>query len=351
MQDIFQSGVDQGFSQAVSQRVAHGPQRSSTSNIYDSRWQKFAVWCGRRNVDPRQASLASAADFLLHLFDEEKLSSSTIKGYRSAINSVWRNDGRALSDSHQIDQLLRTFEVERPRSVVVFPKWDLALVLRVLRQSPYEPLESAQPAFLARKTVFLLLLASGRRRSDIHAIDPKRITHTSSGVILEPRPGFLPKVSATAEGEARYQPIVVRKLSSITQDPVELRLCPVRALSIYDAFARRRVPDRDRFFISLRGGKSVSKNTLSAWMVKLIRHAYNNATDDDCRLAATSTHEVRALSASLVFHATYSMNDVLRAACWAAPTTFTSHYLRDVSGLQGRLHVLGPCIVGGKVLR
>jgi hypothetical protein len=191
---------------------------------------------------------------LLHLFVDERLSSSTVKGYRSAINSVWRNDGRSLSDSYQIEQLLKSFEVERPRSVVAFPRWDLALVLRVLRHRPYEPLETAQPVFLARKTVFLLLLASARRRSDVHAIDPSRITYTSSGVILEPFPGYLPKVAATAEGGARYLPIVIRKLSELTHDPDELLLCPVRALKLYDAYARIRLPNRKRFFVDTRGG-------------------------------------------------------------------------------------------------
>ena len=89
---------------------------------------------------------------------------------------------------------------------------------------------------------------------------------------------------------------------------------------------------------------------ISAWVVKLIRAAYASATDEDCRLAQASVHEVRAIASSLAYQATYALNDVLRAATWANPTTFIDHYLRDVSGLQGRLHVLAPCVVAGKTL-
>ena len=74
------------------------------------------------------------------------------------------------------------------------------------------------------------------------------------------------------------------------------------------------------------------------------------ATDDDIRPYHTSTHEVRALAASLALQANFSLVNVLSAATWANPTTFTEYYLRDVSGLQGRLHVIAPCIVAGTTL-
>jgi integrase len=293
------------------------------------------------------------ADFLLFLFNEKKLSPSTINGYRTAINSVWNVGGRTLTGSFHVDQLLKSFKLERPRSVVTVPKWDLNLVLRTLTKPPYHPVvPGLDPMFMSSKTVFLLLLASARRRGDIHAIDPNRITFTRTGVILEPSPRYLPKVLSTAEGEARYLPIVIKSLGLLTDDPDELALCPVLALKAYDRYARLRVPHRQRFFISTRrDANPVVKATLSSWVVKLLRRAYENATDEDAALASTSTHEIRALAASLAVQATYSLTDVLSAATWSTPSTFASHYLRDVSGVRGRLHVTGPCIVAGKTFR
>jgi hypothetical protein len=145
--------------------------------------------------------------------------------------------------------------------------------------------------------------------------------------------------------------MVVRSLSAITSDEAELTLCPVRALKVYDKVTSLKVPNRPQFFISTRADRRpVTKNTISAWVVKLIRSAYASASDEDCRLSLSSVHEVRAIASSLAFQATYALNDVLRAATWSNPTTFIDHYLRDVSGLQGKIHVLAPCVVAGKTL-
>ena len=72
---------------------------------------------------------------------------------------------------------------------------------------------------------------------------------------------------------------------------------------------------------------------MSAWTVKLIRKAYTSAKDDDIRPYKTYTHEVRAIAASLALQENFSLPYVLGTATWANPTTFTEHYLRDVSGL------------------
>ena len=308
------------------------------------------MWCSERGLDPLTAPIGGLADFLLHLFNDLKLGPSSIKGHRSAINSVWRVAGRPDSDSHCLKALLDSFSVDRPRSTVTLPKWDLALVLRVLSKEPYEPIQVLDFKKLSSKTVFLLLLASARRRSDIHAIDPRNLTYTRHGVILEPIARFIPKARSCAAGEKRYAPISIRSLDSITDDPQELTLCPVRALRAYDKIASTRVENRERFFISTNHrGSSVCLNTISAWVVKLIREAYNQASDADCRLYQTSVHEVRALAASMAFQATFSLDNVLAAAQWAQPTTFIDHYMRDVSGMQGRIHKINPCIIAGAV--
>ena len=75
----------------------------------------------------------------------------------------------------------------------------------------YEPLHVQRASIkdLSAKTVSLLLLASSRRRGDIHAIDPKRVTFTTAGhAILVPSPGYLPTIRSTAEGQGQYQQIL-----------------------------------------------------------------------------------------------------------------------------------------------
>ena len=146
--------------------------------------------------------------------------------------------------------------------------------------------------------------------------------------------------------------MVIRALQAITDNPGELALCPVAALRDYHSWAERRHPRRSRFFLSLRqDGKPVSKATISAWVVKLLRWAYSHASDEDARLTSTSVHEIRALAASIALQSTFALSDLLRAATWATPSMFASHYLRDVSGLRDGTHVLSPCVVAGSTVR
>jgi len=137
-----------------------------------------------------------------------------VLGVRTAVNSVWKVLGRYEADDYIMGQLFKNFKMERPRSAIVMPKWNLAFVLNCLSQPPYEPLDNIGFKELSYKTAFLLLLAAARRRGDIHAIDARRVTFCPSRkrpkqVVLEPHIGYLPKVLANAEGQQRYSPIVV----------------------------------------------------------------------------------------------------------------------------------------------
>ena len=252
-----------------------------------------------------------------------------------------------------MSRLLNSFQVDHPCSLVTFPQWDLNLVLRVLTHPPFYPVDTSDPFCILAKTVFLLLLMSACHCGDIHAIDPNHVTFTPSAAILEPCPRYLPKIGCRnmAEGEARYAPIVIQSLHTVTSDPAELALCPVVALKASDNYTRHKVPLCSHFFISLReNGNPVSKATISAWVVKLLCGAYSQATELDTHLAVTSVHEIRALATSLVIQANFALFDTSKAATWATPSMFASHYLQDVSGIQGQLHVLSLYVVVGHSL-
>ena len=72
--------------------------------------------------------------------------------------------------------MVRSFELERPRTKPHFPKWDLTLVFSVLVSPPFEPLQFCDFKELTLKTVFLLALASGRRCSEIYALSYSKKT-------------------------------------------------------------------------------------------------------------------------------------------------------------------------------
>ena len=147
-------------------------------------------------MDFRAPPLKAITDFLMHLFQDRKLQPSTIDGYRSAIADKLFNSTINVSKGENLTRLLDSFHRDRPKGRRGISSWNLSLVLHQLTKAPFEPLKEASLKHLTFKTVFLLALGSGKRRSEIHAWLHKNIRHQSdwSKVSLYPSP-FYPRIS------------------------------------------------------------------------------------------------------------------------------------------------------------
>ena len=181
-----------GFSEEVAARI-EAPQRRSTRAVYESKWSVFIRWSEANKVDFRSPSIKQIADFLLFLFQEKDLQPSTIDGYRTAIADKIGNDQVNISKDENLTRLLDSFHRDKPKGRRGIPSWNLSLVLHQLTKPPFEPLRKASLKHLTFKTVFLLALGSGKRRSEIHAWVHKNIRHQEdwSNVSLYPSPGFI----------------------------------------------------------------------------------------------------------------------------------------------------------------
>ena len=126
------------------------------------------------------------------------MSLQTIKGYRSCLASVLSHTGRAVEvQAKTISDMIMSMELQRPRLTLVLPQWDLGIVLEALSKPPYEPPREASIEHLTLKTVFLLAVASGGRRSELQALvfDPQYIQFKPKGfgVTLYFTPEFMRK--------------------------------------------------------------------------------------------------------------------------------------------------------------
>ena len=226
----------QGFSEEVAARI-EAPQRSSTRAVYKSKWAIFVKWCDSNQVDFRAPSLKQVADFLLYLFNERQLQPSTIDGYRTAIADMVGNDPVHFGKDESLTRLLDSFHRDKPKGRRGIPAWNLSLVLHQLTKAPFEPMRKASLKHLTFKTVFLLALGSGKRRSEIHAWLYRNIRHQEnwSQVSLYPSPNFLSKNQLARDGPSAVAPVVIPALApsldrSLKEDK---SLCPVRALRYY----------------------------------------------------------------------------------------------------------------------
>ena len=159
---------EQGFSVEVAERIA-APQRSSTRTIYKSKWTLFQNWSRENLVDFSTPSVKQISDFFMYLYQDLNRRPSTIDGYRTAIVDTLGLAGHHIAQSLDLHRLLSSFHRDHPKSSRNLPKWNLSVVLNELTKAPFEPMKDTDLEHLTSKTAFLLALASGKRRSEIHA--------------------------------------------------------------------------------------------------------------------------------------------------------------------------------------
>lgn len=267
-------------------------------------------------------------------------------------NTLKMVDSSPSPGSHPvISELIRSFELARPVSRSLAPKWNLSVVLAALIKPPFEPLSGASRRFLTWKTVFLLKLATAKRRSEIHAlsVNPSCLRFNTDGsVSLAFLAGFLPKNQLPS---VMPGPITVPSLSaSCGRDDPDRLLCPVRSLKFYLKSTSSERGSNSRLWLPLIGKRDVSASTISRWVKSTIQFAYDHLSSEDKSVMQIRPHELRALASSWAFFNHAPLEEVLQAAYWRSATTFSSFYLRDVSSEVDNLFSLGPIVAAQRVV-
>ena len=327
---------NQGFTAEVADRIA-APQRLSTRAIYASKWSVFERWCIEQQVDFRSPSIKHICEFMCFLFNEKDRRPSTIEGYRTAIAETLGNVPLDISNNTELARLIASFHRDKPKSSRNLPKWDLSIVLHQLKQPPFEPLQEAPLKYVTWKTVFLLALASGKRHSEIHAwtLDGLLCLGEWDQIQLTPSPSFIAKNQLAKEGNQAVSPVVIPALATPQNDSNEdALLCPVRALSTYLKLTADLRQDKALLFVSYKQGhsKDIQCSTISSWIKNTIKYCYSRVENSDMDLLGVKAHDVRAFAASKAFYGGVSMDQILQACHWKSHNTFTSFYLKDLSG-------------------
>ena len=185
---------EQGFSVEVAERIA-APQTSSTRTIYKSKWTLFEKWCRENSVDFSNPSVKQVSDFFMYLYQDLNRRPSTINGYRTAIVDTLGPAGHHIAQSLDLHRLLSSFHRDRPKCSRNLPKWNFSVVLNELTKAPFEPMKDTDLKHLTLKTAFLLALASGKRRSEIHAWVANKVSNLGQWekVALLPSSDFIAK--------------------------------------------------------------------------------------------------------------------------------------------------------------
>ena len=189
-----------GFSRGSAVEMS-GCVRTSTSRLYQAKWILFCGWCRGRGVAPVNANVPFV-DFLIHLHRD---TGSAVKGYHSALNSLFALKGMDLADSRPISMLIRSFSQSVRPEELRPPAWDVTLVLLSLTCAPYEPLRTSDECFLAQKTLFLLALASAKRIGELHVSHSRDWGEVSFPFVA----GFVAKTQDPSSSAPRFEGFTV----------------------------------------------------------------------------------------------------------------------------------------------
>ena len=203
-------------------------------------------------------------------------------------------------------------------------------MLDALAKPPFEPLAEASLRNVTVKTVFLVAIASGQRRSALHALSaaPGHIRWEPGGVRLLPSPSYIAKnqTAASSPVEIFIQPLSSH--SSIVEDKV---WCPVRALKYYWHRTKGKRTGDQLFIISKEPFSPASRDTISNWIVASIQAAGSEALAPG---NVPRAHDTRSVSTSWALFNGVSVEEIHRAAYWRSPNSFISFYLRDIPAAE-----------------
>ena len=204
--------------------------RSSTRNQYQSHWSKFIIFLDLDQVDHNSICLSTVLNFLAFHARRDNLAYRTLAGYRCALRHplyfMFNLDINCLESESFMRGL---FNSNPPVRRAPMPVWSLEDLLIYLKVGPFEPLQEARGDLLLQKTLVLLLLASGRRISEIAHIS-KKSRVCDGRIILQWLPYFRAKHDSK---DFRPEDPSISRLES--RDDSDLLLCPVRAWSIYSS--------------------------------------------------------------------------------------------------------------------
>ena len=289
--------------------------RESSQQVYESHWSRFVAFCRTKRWQVFQVRSHHFSTYMMHLFRDDLLP-STIISHRTSVASVLRHWVYDPAADPHIKLLVRAFWLERLVQRRIMPKWDLHLVLLSLMRPPFtsqseDDGESSDDVIPLKwrtlKCLFLLALASARRRSYLHALSiaPGRCvfargnTQRQLVVSLFPEPGFLAKNQLPTQAP---EWITVPGIAHLNPMEPERMLCPVRKLKLYIRGSER-----------IRGGGGAAANVHSLepqhqrWIVETVKEAYTQA---DRQYDCVTAHEVRALSASWAYNCQVALPDI-----------------------------------------
>ena len=276
--------------------------KDGTNKTYEGIWRKFLSFLSTRNIPHARISIPVVCDFIEFHCTTMRREYRTLTTYKCALRYPILIALNLDINSLTTDLFMRgIFNYNPPIKAKGMPTWSINSVLRFLRSPVFEPLESASFIRLTQKALLLILLASGRRISEIANLSrSSTYLHARKALSLGWVEGFSPK-NRTPNFSPENPSIGFLSLNRIEDN----NLCPVRAYKMYLLKSRELMDDFPLpllpkcLWVRRRSSRPVNIKYLTDSLKNLIQDSrnFNNLNAN----IPIGPHQVKKLSASLAY--------------------------------------------------
>ncbi len=348
VQLIKQHLISRGYNPTISKMIAQSQSQGSLGN-YENKWKRYITWCIDNQSHPIYTTDITLSKFILYLFELGR-STSTVRQYLASISTATELiTGKKWGDSKTLHNIIKYNARRLNKLPTVIPTWDLSVVLDGLSNlnNRATSLDS-----LLYKTSFLLTLAAGARRGEVHAWLVTGLEHDVNWtyVTIKASDTFIAKTHNVITGQGAYKPITILSLPR-KEGEKRSQICPVGTLRTYLTRAQPLRKNRVKLLISVchRCSQEIKVNTISRWVKKGIEVAYL-VQDKSLTGHKYCAHQVRGKAASVAYAWGVPLPRVLKAGRWRRETTFTKFYLKDISKRTKDWMKLKPLIAMQEVI-
>lgn len=288
--------------------------RDSTKKTYKHAWSRWENWCHYNQLPIQEPPINQIAQYLCHLYQEEKLAFRTILVHKSVIvNFAKPLQTEAVNNHPLIKQILKGIqnksEAARPRQLTT---WCVNDLIEYLKNYTFKEDSLFQ---VARHVATLLLLASGRRVHDLTLLEINHPSFKDEGSSLVLWPRFGSKTDSSTHQQSGW------KLMSNPDSKLDLVVW-IRKLIQISKPRRESKSNLHHLFITTRGKvKGASRTVIAGWIRTLFKEAGINASSGSFRAAVTS---------DILNHNHESIDDVLKRGNWKSKKTVFNHYFKCI---------------------
>lgn len=170
-------------------------QKKSTNFTYYRVRKAFWRVSAEKNWNPMLPTVSNILEFLQRGL-ECGLAYNSLRVQVSALSAM--SNKRWAFDLLVVRFLKAAMKI-RPPVRSFFPKWDLSFVLKALSLPQFDPISTCSLFHLTLRTIFLTVIASMRRVSELYVFSSKELycLVLQDRIVLRPVPNFLFKVSTS----------------------------------------------------------------------------------------------------------------------------------------------------------